>query len=339
MTFAWPGCRLSRVFIGYVYSVGSFVYSSSRLPLLFRFNFFLSPPRGPWGPGTSGPTRLDIEKTIRQAESKTAMTNHLAVSTKLVKEPVAMEVEEDPDDIPDDNESVGGDVEISEADMIEIKRDGEDSDYLEAKQKQREKLAEIQQQLAQKQKMQAQGNGRKTSKEQQNEARTNRMNYLMRQSEVFSHFLTGGDGSSASISSLAGSSGSSSGGGGRKKVGRMREDEEDKLLLKQAQSTVKVVRLLKQPSSVEGEMRPYQLEGLNWMIKVSSVFGHVRGTCVSCVCPVCVLCVSCVWHARPNPLPSSLLCFPSYSTTTLTASWQMRWAWAKHYSASPSWAT
>ncbi len=222
------------------------------------------------------------------------MTNHLAVST--------MEVEEDPDDIPDDNESVGGDVEISEADMIEIKRDGEDSDYLEAKQKQREKLAEIRQQLAQKQKMQAQGNGRKTSKGQQNEARTNRMNYLMRQSEVFSHFLTGGDGSSASISSLAGSSGG--GGGGRKKVGRMREDEEDKLLLKQAQSTVKVVRLLKQPSSVEGEMRPYQLEGLNWMIKVSSVFGHVRGTCVSCVCPVCGMHVLTPFHLPSSAFPA-----------------------------------
>ena len=55
--------------------------------------------------------------------------------------------------------------------------------------------------------------------------------------------------------------------GGR---GRTTEAEEDAALLKTAQSKVRVVRLTKQPAclSEECEMRDYQLEGLNWLIKL-----------------------------------------------------------------------
>ena len=144
---------------------------------------------------------------------------------------------------------------------VEVRCDGEDLDYLEAKQKQREKLLEIQCLLDK-----SESNGKKGAVKSQAEVSANRLNYLMCQSEAFSHFLTAGGGSATDPTQLTlGGSGSS---GGRKKAGRMREEEEDKLLLKQAQSKVKIVRLVKQPSNVQGEMRPYQLEGLNWMIKL-----------------------------------------------------------------------
>lgn len=49
----------------------------------------------------------------------------------------------------------------------------------------------------------------------------------------------------------------------------MKESEEDTLLMKQAQSKARVTRVIRQPSIIQGgTMRDYQLEGLNWMIKL-----------------------------------------------------------------------
>jgi SWI/SNF-related matrix-associated actin-dependent regulator of chromatin subfamily A member 5 len=60
--------------------------------------------------------------------------------------------------------------------------------------------------------------------------------------------------------------------GGRLKKGRMTEEEEDKLMLasSEKETSKKVVeRLEKQPSILTGTtLRYYQLEGLNWMIKL-----------------------------------------------------------------------
>lgn len=52
--------------------------------------------------------------------------------------------------------------------------------------------------------------------------------------------------------------------------GRMSEAEEDAQLLKSAQSKRKTVRLNQQPSILAAhcKMHPYQLEGLNWLIKL-----------------------------------------------------------------------
>lgn len=52
--------------------------------------------------------------------------------------------------------------------------------------------------------------------------------------------------------------------------GRMTEAEEDDLLMKTAQTKRKTVRLAQQPSllSPQCKMHPYQLEGLNWLIKL-----------------------------------------------------------------------
>jgi len=58
-------------------------------------------------------------------------------------------------------------------------------------------------------------------------------------------------------------------GGNRGKKGRLTEAEEDAQLLKSAQSKRRTIRLDTQPSNLASycKMHPYQLEGLNWLIK------------------------------------------------------------------------
>ena len=86
-----------------------------------------------------------------------------------------------------------------------------------------------------------------------------RMKYIMAQSDVFAHFLAG------SVAATA-----KKGKGSRGKKGRMTEAEEDARLLKTAQSKRHTIRLDKQPSNLAShcKMHPYQLEGLNWLIKL-----------------------------------------------------------------------
>lgn len=85
---------------------------------------------------------------------------------------------------------------------------------------------------------------------------TNRLAYLMQQSEIFTHFLE----------STNFGKPSKKGKGDRT---RMKETEEDTIMMKQAQTKARVTRVLKQPSSIVfGTMRDYQLEGLNWMLKL-----------------------------------------------------------------------
>lgn len=87
-----------------------------------------------------------------------------------------------------------------------------------------------------------------------------RMNYIMAQSDVFAHFLAG----SVAATAKKGKKGS------RGKKGRLTEEEEDARLLKAAQSKRHTIRLDKQPSILAShcKMHPYQLEGLNWLIKL-----------------------------------------------------------------------
>lgn len=58
--------------------------------------------------------------------------------------------------------------------------------------------------------------------------------------------------------------------GNRGKKGRMTEAEEDAQMLKSAQSKRRTIRVDKQPSILAShcKMHPYQLEGLNWLIKL-----------------------------------------------------------------------
>jgi SWI/SNF-related matrix-associated actin-dependent regulator of chromatin subfamily A member 5 len=87
-----------------------------------------------------------------------------------------------------------------------------------------------------------------------------RLQYLVAQSDVFAHFLAG----SVAAAAKKGK------GGSRGKKGRLTEAEEDAQLLKSAQSKRRTVRLDKQPAILAEncKMYGYQLEGLNWMIKL-----------------------------------------------------------------------
>ena len=91
-----------------------------------------------------------------------------------------------------------------------------------------------------------------------------RLQYLLSKSEVFAHFLAG------SVAATSGKKGGKKGKSGRGKKGRMTEAEEDAQMLKSAQSKRRVIRLDKQPSILADhcKMHPYQLEGLNWLIKL-----------------------------------------------------------------------
>ena len=75
------------------------------------------------------------------------------------------------------------------------------------------------------------------------------------------------------------------------KKGRMTEEEEDAQLLASAQSKRRVVRLDHQPKSLSShcKMHPYQLEGLNWMIKlhdhgINGILADEMGLGVRCKC-------------------------------------------------------
>ena len=85
--------------------------------------------------------------------------------------------------------------------------------------------------------------------------------YLIGQSEVFAHFLAGASAAAAGKKKKKGSRG---------KANRMTEAEEDAQLLATATSARRTVYLNTQPKILAEhcKMHKYQLEGLNWMIKL-----------------------------------------------------------------------
>lgn len=94
---------------------------------------------------------------------------------------------------------------------------------------------------------------------------TNKLDYLIQQSDVFAHFLAG------TVAAAESRSKKGRGDGGRShKGGRMTEAEEDAQLMKSANSRRRVVRLDQQPTILAKncKMHEYQMEGLNWLIKL-----------------------------------------------------------------------
>lgn len=91
----------------------------------------------------------------------------------------------------------------------------------------------------------------------------NKIDYLIKQSDVFAHFLAG------SVAIDDKKKKGKKGGRGAKK-GRMTEAQEDAQLMKTAQSHRRTIRLDKQPGNLAShcKMHAYQLEGLNWLIKL-----------------------------------------------------------------------
>eukprot|EP00967_Tisochrysis_lutea_P064284 scaffold83210_cov27-Tisochrysis_lutea.AAC.2 len=101
-----------------------------------------------------------------------------------------------------------------------------------------------------------------------------RLAYLMRQTDIFAHFMGKSlDDLGSSNTDKVGSNGLSKSGPGRRTKGRMTEKQEDELLLKAAETDAgkagsSGTRLTTQPTCIMGKMRAYQLEGLNWLIKL-----------------------------------------------------------------------
>jgi SWI/SNF-related matrix-associated actin-dependent regulator of chromatin subfamily A member 5 len=144
----------------------------------------------------------------------------------------------------DDDDDEGGDDDVDQE--IEALADEEAKDLEEARRERMELMA------AEQAKMSLENNKATTPQE--------RLEYLIAQSEAFAHFLAG----SVATNDRKGKKGS------RGKKGRLSEAEEDAQLLKSALSKRKVVRLEKQPSNLSQEckMHAYQLEGLNWMLRL-----------------------------------------------------------------------
>lgn len=94
-----------------------------------------------------------------------------------------------------------------------------------------------------------------------------RLNYLMAQSEAFCQFLSG-DMQSVSTDDKATAK--------KKGRGRMTEAAEDQEMMKRMQDSTIFTRLSKQPTTiVGGTLRSYQLEGLNWLIRLNE--NYVNG--------------------------------------------------------------
>ena len=100
---------------------------------------------------------------------------------------------------------------------------------------------------------------KKLAAQQQPATAAERLEYILAQSDVFAHFLAG----SVAATSKRGKN-------SRGKKNRLTEAEEDAQMLKSAQSKRSVIRLDKQPSILADhcKMHNYQLEGLNWLIKL-----------------------------------------------------------------------
>ncbi len=98
-----------------------------------------------------------------------------------------------------------------------------------------------------------------------------RLDFLMQQAEVFSHFVRSEDGAATSGSKRGRKKAAGAGSpGGRRAKGRKSENEEDQELVAAAMDGPESTgRLTQQPSLLKfGKLRDYQLEALNWLINL-----------------------------------------------------------------------
>mmetsp|Transcript_21971 Transcript_21971/g.52054 ORF Transcript_21971/g.52054 Transcript_21971/m.52054 type:complete len:1148 (-) Transcript_21971:417-3860(-) len=191
-----------------------------------------------------------------------------------------MDLEGD-DEIADDNDNDNGDTADGDVDMAaatavspsdetaatpvasadEDKLAHDDRDELEAARKERKELM-----AAERKKVLQSGNANANA---DGPSMEDKLQYLLSQSEVFAHFLAGSVAANEK-KGRGGKKGSGKSGGSRGKKNRMTEAEEDAQLLKTAESKRSVIRLDKQPACLADHcrMHGYQLEGLNWLIKL-----------------------------------------------------------------------
>jgi hypothetical protein len=105
-------------------------------------------------------------------------------------------------------------------------------------------------------------------------AGVSRLQFLVQQSDIFAHFLAGEHTADAAVVGATGGGGGGDGGdgaattgkAGKARRGRMSEAAEDQAILDEH---VDAVRLTAQPAAIQnGSMRAYQIEGLNWLIRL-----------------------------------------------------------------------
>jgi len=101
-------------------------------------------------------------------------------------------------------------------------------------------------------------------------AGVSRLQFLVQQSDIFAHFLAGEHTADAAVVGVTGGGdgGNTTGKAGKARRGRMSEAAEDQAILDDALHD-DAVRLTTQPAAIQnGSMRAYQIEGLNWLIRL-----------------------------------------------------------------------
>lgn len=229
-----------------------------------------------------------------------------------------MDMDED-DATPDDDDADDDDANAA------IDADREDSpDHLqhenEDKQHEQEDLQELE--AARQERMELMAEELKREKEQQEQQQlpdidpNSKFQFLIGQSEVFAHFLAG-------ASAAADKKKKRKKGGSRGKANRMTEAEEDAQLLATANTHRRTVYLNQQPKILAEhcKMHKYQLEGLNWMIKLHDhgINGILADEVRFIICVLSVIYFRCTLYIHavffqsdgvgkdtPNNLPPSL---------------------------------
>ncbi|KAL7570972.1 hypothetical protein ACA910_002597 [Epithemia clementina (nom. ined.)] len=168
-----------------------------------------------------------------------------------------IDLEGDNDEQGDEGDDAGMEVDSSGAEKAE---NGEEQENLEAEEleearrERRELLASEQDEKKQ------------TLEESTSVNMDSKLNYLVQQSDVFAHFLAG----TVAAGDNKKKKGASSSSGRGTKSGRLTEAEEDARMLKSANSRRRIIRVEKQPTILAKtcKMHEYQIEGLNWLIKL-----------------------------------------------------------------------
>jgi len=96
-----------------------------------------------------------------------------------------------------------------------------------------------------------------------------RLKFLMEQADVFAHFMNGTEVSEKVEKKRKKEEATKKAASGTGARARKTEEEEDSELMDMAEKGKNLTRLTVQPKCIEfGQMRPYQIEGLNWMINL-----------------------------------------------------------------------
>lgn len=214
----------------------------------------------------------------------------------------------------------------------DIEHEQEDLQELEAARKERmELMAEElkrEKELQEKQKMEA------SSTTAAVEDPMSKFQYLIGQSEVFAHFLAGASAASAGKKKKKK--------GSRGKANRMTEAEEDAQLLATATSARRTVYLNAQPKILAEhcKMHKYQLEGLNWMIKLHD--HGINGILADEVSYMIHNTMCLLLALQMHRIVYCLLSFSLFLSNFLCMCTQpiltrnYRWAWERHSKQSPS---